>query len=255
MGRSRLQPAASRCWSPLRRCCQRAVAGSGHRPCSRKWNFPPGRSTRRSSCSARVTSGMVHSVKVLSAASTDSSSSGRSWPSSPTNRMGTPRRVEPLRRQLATDRRRIDGVDRLDFRRVEGNVQTGTEPDLDHLAPQAGDHPLAMTAHLAGSRASRRSAGAPRARAQAHRRSVRIRTGDEPVSRDRCQPVKRGVPAVTWFQAAGPPRPSSARRKRKKARRKSRKGRPELMVMCSLSGLGRPAWASSPCHRQLSPVA
>ena len=38
---------------------------------------------------ARAASGMVHNVKVLSAASTDASSSGSDSPSSPTNWMGT----------------------------------------------------------------------------------------------------------------------------------------------------------------------
>ena len=87
--RSRLQPPASRCSMPLHRCCQRATPGSGLKPCSRKWSSPPGRRMRRTSPNAREASGIVHNVNVDSAASTDASASGISWPSRPMNSTGT----------------------------------------------------------------------------------------------------------------------------------------------------------------------
>lgn len=66
----------SRFWAGSKRRCQVATEGSGDRPCSRKWNRPPARSTRRTSASAASTPGIVHRVKVDRAPSQLSSSRG-----------------------------------------------------------------------------------------------------------------------------------------------------------------------------------
>lgn len=86
--RTRWHPPATRCSMPSRRRCHAATRGSGDRPCSRKNNLPPGRSTRPISRSARAGSGTVHSVNVLTAASQLLSGRGSDCPSSPTKWTG-----------------------------------------------------------------------------------------------------------------------------------------------------------------------
>ena len=69
MSRLRLQPPHIARWMLFKRSCQRTTLASGARPCSTKNSRPPGRKMRRTSPRARAASGIVHSVKVLSAQS------------------------------------------------------------------------------------------------------------------------------------------------------------------------------------------
>jgi hypothetical protein len=58
----------------LRRFCQRAMRGSGERPCSMKIKRPAGLRRRWTSRRAWETSGMVQRVQVLTMKSKDSAS-------------------------------------------------------------------------------------------------------------------------------------------------------------------------------------
>ena len=136
MSRVRWHPSAKRRCHGSSRRCQTATSGSGERPCSRKCNAPPGRTTRRNSDRARRASGTVHNVNVERAASQLASSRGMDWPSSPTCSTGIGE--EEIRR--AASRRATSAGSTARTTSTVGwivrDIESGTEADLDHPTVQ-----------------------------------------------------------------------------------------------------------------------
>ena len=136
MSRVRWHPSAKRRCHGSNRRCQTATSGSGARPCSRKWNAPPGRTTRRNSERASRVSGTVHNVNVERAASQLASSRGIDWPSRPTCSTG----IDEAEIRRAASRRatcgRFNRKDNIDRGWVVREVESGAEADLDHPTVQ-----------------------------------------------------------------------------------------------------------------------
>ena len=143
IGRVRWQPPKSRFWIGSRRCCQRRTpsSASGASPCSTKCKVPPGLRTRCSSASAASTSGIVQSVHVDRAASNVLSRAGQRLTVESGSGDRHARRLEPFAGQLPTGIGRFDRGDARHGVRIERDVESRAEADLDDLAAQ----PLAGT--------------------------------------------------------------------------------------------------------------
>ena len=102
--------------------------------CSTKCSVPPGLSTRRSSARAATLSGIVHIVHVESAASKLLSSKGSDWPSKPDRSTGTPLPLQSFVGELPGQVGRFDRGNSGHGRRVERDVQSRAEADLDDVA-------------------------------------------------------------------------------------------------------------------------
>ena len=136
MSRARWHPPANRICQGSKRCWNRRPWRRVRARARRSGACAPGFSTRRTSASARSTSGIVHSVMVESAASKRSSGKSSRAPSS-APRAPERRRRDPRLRELQRDRRRLHDPDAGHLRRVVRHVEPGAEPELDHVTVQS----------------------------------------------------------------------------------------------------------------------
>jgi len=135
-------------WHPRRLASApaRGVVASGGparraRPCSTKCSVPPGLRTRRSSCRAAATSGMVHSVPGGQGGVVAVVREGQrlAVQAGPLHRDAG--RAQALAGQSPADLGGLDRGDPGDGRRVEGDVEPRPEADLDDVPGQTVAHP------------------------------------------------------------------------------------------------------------------
>ena len=153
------------------------------RTCSRKRSSPPGRTTRRSSTSASVTFGTLHSASDVTAASTAPSASGsRSATGNQQTHMGRTCAAGGLFGGGTPAPVGLDGHDAHDSGRVVRERGAGAGADL-HDAPAQSAHepaPLGMTHRLSSPAEGTRGRRAPPAFGTRRRGSTTCRARARP---------------------------------------------------------------------------